>query len=300
VSIGERICDAVTALASRVSGAPHELPSWAIALPAPYAMPPESLPPAAGVPLGTLSAVREFVSASYAGLTFRYRIYVPAQYDEESEASLLVLQDGLHVYDAHVAVSFVLDQLIHAGALPTTIAILVDPGTSDGPFRDTPAQRTVRSALYDGTDAQYAHFLLNEMLPAIVQSIYRVSADPEQWAIGGHSSGGIAAFTVAWHYPDRFRKVLTQNGSFVNLRGGDAYAGLVRSAPAKPLRVALMTSTNDLRNGAGDWQAGNRALDAALTSAGYAHRSTIGTGAHWPPTQAIADLPAALRWLWHA
>ena len=37
--------------------------------------------------------------------------------------------------------------------------------------------------------------------------------------IGGSSSGAIAAFTVAWERPDDFRKVLSNVGSFVNLRG---------------------------------------------------------------------------------
>ncbi len=37
---------------------------------------------------------------------------------------------------------------------------------------------------------------------------------PEDRGIGGASSGAIAAFTVAWHRPDQFSKVLSTIGSF--------------------------------------------------------------------------------------
>ena len=43
---------------------------------------------------------------------------------------------------------------------------------------------------------------------------YNISYDPELHAIGGASSGGIAAFTVAWHRPEQFHKVFTFVGNF--------------------------------------------------------------------------------------
>ena len=52
---------------------------------------------------------------------------------------------------------------------------------------------------------------------------YNISKDPEMHGIGGSSSGAIAAFTVAWERPNHFRKVLSNVGSFVNLRGGHVY-----------------------------------------------------------------------------
>jgi hypothetical protein len=56
--------------------------------------------------------------------------------------------------------------------------------------------------------------------------------------IGGSSSGAIAAFTVAWERPNDFRKVLSDVGSFVNLRGGHVYPEKVLSSEKKPIRVA--------------------------------------------------------------
>jgi hypothetical protein len=84
----------------------------------------------------------------------------------------------------------------------------------------------------------------------------------------------------------------------VNIRGGDAYSSLVLSEAVKPLRVYLLSSTNDLNNSEGDWLQGNKALVAALQARGYDYRFRTGTGEHWPALQALADFPDALRWLW--
>ena len=64
--------------------------------------------------------------------------------------------------------------------------------------------------------------LLEEILPEVGKQ-YSLSSDPNDRAISGSSSGGIAAFTVAFNRPDSFRRVLCFIGSFANLRGGDIY-----------------------------------------------------------------------------
>lgn len=68
---------------------------------------------------------------------------------------------------------------------------------------------------------------------------YDLSGDPNDRAIAGSSSGGIAAFTAAWNRPDAFHRVLSFTGSFTNLRGGEIYASLIRKTEPKPLRVFL-------------------------------------------------------------
>ena len=83
-------------------------------------------------------------------------------------------------------------------------------------------------------------------MPALYKD-YNISKDPERHGIGGASSGAIAAFTVAWERPNEFRKVLSMIGSFVNLRGGHAYADIVRKSEKKPLRVYLQDGRNDNR-----------------------------------------------------
>ncbi|MGB8474870.1 MAG: hypothetical protein WCE61_12360 [Candidatus Acidiferrum sp.] len=62
------------------------------------------------------------------------------------------------------------------------------------------------------------------------------SKEPERHGIGGPSSGAIAALTVAWERPNEFRKVLSNVGSFVNLRGGNAYPDIIRKSEKKPIR----------------------------------------------------------------
>ena len=113
-------------------------------------------------------------------------------------------------------------------------------------------------------------------MPALYKD-FNISRDPERHGIGGSSSGAIAAFTVAWHKPDQFRKILSNVGSFTNLRGGDAYPDIVRKSDKKPLRVFLQDGRNDNRGvGRGgaydqrrDWFYQNVRLMKALTQKGY-------------------------------
>ena len=124
---------------------------------------------------------------------------------------------------------------------------------------------------YDALGDAYAEFLLSEILPPI-RARFAVTDDPEQWAIGGMSSGGICAFTVAWERPDRFRRVLSFLGSFVDIRGGDRYPELIATSPSKPLRVFLQTGTRDTAS-AGD---GLNSFSANLKlAAALSDRATI-------------------------
>src|ERR1039457_2522131 len=89
----------------------------------------------------------------------------------------------------------VLDNLIREGAVPVTIAILIDPGVLPAVRPDQMA-RYNRSYEYDGLGDRYARFLTEEILPEVGKR-YKLSADPNDRAIGGSSSGGIAAFNAA-------------------------------------------------------------------------------------------------------
>lgn len=146
--------------------------------------------------------------------------------------------------------------------------------------------------------------IVNELLPALTKD-YNISKDPEQRGIGGASSGAIAAFTVAWERPTEFRKVLSIVGSFVNLRGGHAYADIVAKTPKKPLRVYLQDGRNDNRgqrrdgqyDETRDWFAQNVRLMKALTAKGYDINYTWGIGRHGQK-QGGAIFPDMMRWLW--
>ena len=132
----------------------------------------------------------------------------------------------------------------------------------------------------------------------------RLRADPASRAISGMSSGGIAAFTVAWERPDQFSKVLSWVGSFTNIasgktgrEGGHNYEAMVRKTPKKPIRVFLQAAANDLDNANGNWPLANLTLAKSLAYAGYDYRLEYGQGFH-SVAHGRALLPESLRWLW--
>jgi enterochelin esterase-like enzyme len=270
--------------------------------PGPYAPPPEALDHLNGAPVGSLSDAAKYARKIYAPCEFEYRVYVPAQYSPKKPAALMVFQDGsLYVGtdDTKFNSAIVFDNLIHAGDMPVTIGLFINPG-KPGPEHD-PAGHSTRSDQYDVLDDKYTRFLLEEIIPDVISNRHAVVSDPDGWAIGGFSSGGICAFTVAWQRPDKFRKVLTHNGSFTNIKGGHVYPQLIRdTTPARPLRVSLLSGTSDIADERGSWFEANADMTQALLQRGYHCRYRPGVGGHYPPVQGVADYADSLRWLWRA
>jgi enterochelin esterase family protein len=201
----------------------------------------------------------------------------------------MVFQDG-HMYldpQGQVRASIVMDNLIHRGEMPVTIGVFIDPGEPEN-----------RNVEYDAFSDAYATFLLTEILPN-VQDGYAITDDPDRWAIGGGSSGGSCALTVAWWRPDRFRRVLSFLGSFAQIQGGNHYPELIHDTPKKPLRVFMQAATRDLNwDAAGrNWFSANLRVAAALVERGYDLRLVLGDGGH-DPNHGGTILPDALRWLW--
>jgi enterochelin esterase family protein len=175
---------------------------------------------------------------------------------------------------------------------------MIDPGfTSELPekrgWRPRPENR---SREYDTVSGDYAEFLLTEILPEVERD-YRITSNPDLRAICGNSSGGICAFSVAWHRPDQFRKVLSHIGSFVNIRGGHHYAAMIRKTDPKPIRVLLQDGENDLDNQHGNWPLANQQMAKSLAFADYDYKFVFGTGAH-NGNHGGAIFPDSLRWLW--
>jgi enterochelin esterase family protein len=256
--------------------------------------------PRAGVPVGTVTKMPEWQSKIFPGTTRDWWIYVPAQYKPDGTAAVMVFQDG-HNYinlKGEWRAPTVFDNLIARGEMPVTVAIFVDPGhepAKGAPKR--PGSGSNRSLEYDALGERYAQLLIEEILPA-VEKQYPLSHDPEKRAICGSSSGGIAAFTVAWERPDAFRKVLSTVGSFVNLRGGDAYPALIRKTERKPLRVFLEDASGDLDNPFGNWPLANQQMHAALKYMGYDVRFDYAEGYGHNSQHGGSVFPDALRWLW--
>lgn len=258
-----------------------------------------------GVPRGTVTK-HVWKSGVFPKTIREYYVYVPAQYDPQGKeaAAVMVFQDG-HAYvaeEGQFRVPAVFDNLIHAGEMPVTIGIFINPGLltdqldAQQGWKAPEGVGSNRSVEYDTLDAQYVTFLEKEILPEVGKT-HRLTTDPELRAICGISSGGICAFTAAWERPDLFRKVLSHVGSFTNIRGGNAYPFLIRKTERKPLRVFLQDGTNDVDNEHGSWPLGNREMAAALKFMGYEHEFVMGEGAH-NGNHGGAILPESLRWLW--
>ena len=255
----------------------------------------------ASVPVGTVSHHELLECKTFPGTLRRFYVYVPKQYDAKKPAALMVFQDG-HAYikeDGDYRVPIVFDNLIHRQEMPVTIGVFVDPGHKKDKLPEQPGWQPRpenRSFEYDTLSPDYVNFLLEEVLPKVVQD-YNISEDPDRRAICGASSGGICAFTAAWERPDQFSKVLSHIGSFTNIRHGDTYPGIIRKTEKKPLRVYLQDGSNDLDNEHGNWPLANQQMYAALKFKDYDVKFDYGEGAH-NGNHGGSILPDALRWLW--
>ena len=268
----------------------------ALSVDEPYAPGPDAQP-RAGVPEGRVTAHRHRGETVWPSVERGWQLYVPAQVDPSRPANLVVFLDGARYLAAEANARTVLDNLIHAGEIPSTIAVFVEPGET-GPGLPIYGGNDNRSVEYDATDDANARFLVQELLPAALQGL-AVTDDPAGRAICGLSSGGQAAFAAAWHAPQAFGNVVSHCGSYVNLRGGNAWPDTIRRTPAKALRVFLQDGDNDLDIVFGHWLHANRQMAAALAYAGYEHQLVVGGGGH-SLRHGGALLPDTLRWLWGA
>ncbi len=276
-----------------------------------YLLGPDSAPHP-GVPLGKVIGPEVLPSHVYPNTTRNYWIYVPAQYDASKPACLMVFQDG-HAFvnlSGDYRIPYVFDNLIYRREMPVTIAVFINPGhlpnqqeSSAAEWGDRVNNRRIE---YNALDDKYSKLIVDELLPVIRQR-FNISADPNDHAIGGASSGAICAFTVAWQRPDQFRKVISTIGSFTDIMGGHVYPELIRNSEPKPIRIFLQDGLNDNRgrrrgpNSAydpkWDWHAQNIKMVEALTARRYEVNYTWGIGTH-SNKQGGAIMPEMLRWLW--
>jgi enterochelin esterase family protein len=243
-----------------------------------------------GVPKGKVTK-HSWTSQIFPGTTRDYWVYVPSQYDAAKPACVMVFQDGEGYLNpkGQFRVPIVFDNLIARKEMPVTIGIFINPGRLE--------RGSNRSFEYDTLSDQYARFLEKEILPEVSKD-FNLRTDAEGRAIGGISSGGICAFTVAWERPDLFGKVLSHVGSFTNIRHGDTYPGIIRKTnPPKKIRVFLQDGSGDLDNEHGNWPLGNQQMAAALKFKKYDYQFVYGDGAH-NGKHGGAILPDSLRWLW--
>jgi len=262
-----------------------------------------------GVPHGKIVGPLTLASTVYPNTTRNYWIYVPAQYDAKSPASLMIFFDG-HAFlnvNGESRIPNVFDNLIYRREMPVTLAVFINPGhtpeqpeSTDSVWGDGVNNRALE---YNALDDKYSKLVVDELLPAVTKD-YNISTNPDDRALAGASSGAICAFTVAWHRPDQFHKVISTIGSFTNIMGGDAYPQMILDAKPKPIRIFLQDGLNDnrgMRDGKydprWDWHAQNIKMMQALTKKHYDINFVWGIGTH-SGRQGGAIMPDMLRWLW--
>jgi enterochelin esterase family protein len=251
------------------------------------------------------SAVFPTDIASGATFTRTGSVYIPAGYTAGTEAPFMVIQDGLSFYINAMVPA--LDNLIAARRIPPLVAIFVEPG----PNEDTP--KGERSFEYDSVSDAYVTFVETELLPKIkADHGLSLTQDPEGRAAMGGSSGGAAAFTMAWFRPDLYHRVFAYSGSFCDLQPNADYPRgaweyhehLIAETPLKPLRIALEVGTEDLnwnndKDMLRNWLPANQAMAKALADKGYTYTFVLAKGAgHIDLGVLYQTLPDMLTWLW--
>ncbi len=275
-----------------------------------------------GVPTGKLSDKMIHTSKIYDGMKSEYWVYVPAQYDAQTPAAVMVFQDGegyIHRDGNNPALN-VIDNLIAQKKIPVMICIFINPGDiSDSP--DTPTYKFVkaysdkwhrtlkdsmRSTLYDTVSDRYPRFLRDEIL-AEVGTRYNLRKDGYSHAITGLSSGGICSLNAAWQMPDYFSRVISWIGSFESIQwkedpavpdGGQDYSDKILREPHRNIRVWLQDGSNDLENpNYGDWPMANIRMANSLKTKEYDFHFSFGKGTH-NPGHGAAQFPEEMMWLW--
>jgi gluconolactonase len=264
-----------------------------------YLLGPDSQPHA-GVAAGKTFTFKLTDSKIFPDTVRTITVYVPAAYQGDKLACVYVGLDGLG-FDA----ATVFDNLIAQHAMPVTIGIGVSPGVVES-ARAPENSRFDRSFEFDSRTDRLARFVIEEVMPAVERQpavdgrAIKLSSNPNDRAIGGGSTGAIAAFTVAWERPDAFRRVFSSIGTYVGMRGGEQYYVLVRKTEPKPLRIFMQDGVHDEWPGGpemGDWWMSNLTMNRAVEFAGYDVRHVWGAGSH-NGSQATQLFPEAMRWLW--
>lgn len=224
---------------------------------------------------GTIKQTQFTISKIFPGTVRDVTVFIPAQYDGSKPACVYVKTDGYNAREKTM-----MERLIATKEMPVTIGVFVKPGSLPAPMKGTQDRRN-RCFEYDGISDNNVRFFTEEVLPFVAKEFdLKLSTDGNDRCISGGSSGGIAAFTAAWHQPEAFSRVYAASGSWVAFRGGHEFPTMVRKFEAKPIRAYLTTATHDMENAAGDWYLLDQEMDKALRFSGYDYQFRIIDGRH--------------------
>ena len=236
--------------------------------------------------------------------TRKMAVYVPKQYVPGTAAPFIIGADG-----PDRLLFTALDNLIAQKRVPAMIAISIGNGSGD-------AQGSERGLEYDTMSGRYAEFVETEVLPLVERQFnVRLTKDPEGRATMGCSSGGSAAFIMAWYHPELYHRVLAYSITAVNQQwprnaetphgAWEFHERLIPNSPVKPIRVWLGVGDRDLfnpnvmRDGMHDWVVASENMARALAGKGYHYQFVFARNAvHCDRGVKAETLPQALEWLW--
>lgn len=255
-------------------------------------------------------------------VTRTIQAYVPAMYKDGTPAPVLIIQDGPGPLGQ---VSNALDNLTistdPARKLPPFIVIAVPPGGNDSIGSE-------RGLEYDTLSDRYARYVTQEVMPAVQTSARatypNLTFDPHASgrAALGCSSGGAAAFTMAWFRPDLFSRVIAYSTTLVAQQDPKAPESAMYPHGAwdyhsdlelikndtmgreKLLRIFHNANEMDMgatadASGRHNWLLANMRTAAALKAKGFHYQYVEGLGVgHCDGQVQSATLADALVWVW--
>ncbi|MEO7189558.1 MAG: alpha/beta hydrolase-fold protein [Vicinamibacterales bacterium] len=260
-----------------------------------------------GTPDPNNPAKLDLTTSHPAPYTRNVTVYVPKQYVPGTAAPFIVGADGGASGDQLLFAS--LNNLIAQKRVPVMIAISIANGTGD-------AQGSQRGLEYDTMSGKYAEFVEAEVLPLVeARANVKLTTDPEGRATMGGSSGGSAAFIMAWYHPELYHRVLAYSITAVNQQwpfnpqtpGGawELHRTLIPNSPVKPIRVWLEVGDRDnynpnvMRDDMHDWVLASENMAKALEAKRYHYQFIFARNAgHTDGAVKRQTLPMALEWLW--
>ncbi|MCX6215128.1 alpha/beta hydrolase-fold protein [Spirosoma sp.] len=141
--------------------------------------------------------------------TVHLTIVLPPDYQQSTGAyPVLYLNDGQDL--PRLKMTAVLDSLYQNNSIRPFVLVAIHAGDRIQEY-GTAAQADY---LHRGSKAGlYTDFVLTELLPYIKKQ-YRVSSEPSQSVFAGFSLGGLSAFDIVFHHPERFSRAGVFSGSF--------------------------------------------------------------------------------------
>ena len=232
-------------------------------------------------------------------------VYVPKQYVPGTVAPFIVGADGPDrlLFSA-------LDKLIAEKKVPAMVAISIGNGGGD-------AQGSQRGLEYDTMSDAYSEFVETEVLPLVeAKANVKLTKDPDGRATMGNSSGGSCALIMAWYHPERYHRVLTYSGTFINQQwpynpksphgAWEFHEHLIPESPAKQIRIWMEVGDRDLfnpnvmRDNMHDWVLANERMAKVLADKRYHYQFIFARDAgHVDRAVREQTLPEALEYIWH-